>query len=67
MTDIKIRYLRNDQPIIKEICLNLYETCPIINCGFNMDCAGKRETRDNEFTCRLEELKKLYLYSKNKP
>lgn len=64
MADMGIHYLRNGQPIIKEICLNSYEVCHVINCEFDTDCAGKRETRDNKFMCHLEKLKKLYLYSK---
>lgn len=60
MARIKIYYTKKGRPVIERITLDLYEICPIENCGFQEECNGKRKTRDNEFTCFLEELSKLF-------
>ncbi|KKP98958.1 MAG: hypothetical protein US71_C0001G0125 [Parcubacteria group bacterium GW2011_GWD2_38_12] len=60
MARIKIYYTKESQPVIERILLDLYEICPIENCGFQEGCNGKRKTRDNEFECYLEELLMLF-------
>ncbi len=67
MAKISLCYKDNLYPTIKEIVLDPNEPCPIIMCGFDTDCAGKKINRDNEFTCLLEELKKIYSPKDTKP
>lgn len=45
---------------IEQITLEINEACPIENCDYSKDCAGKNSTRDNNFRCNLQELVLLY-------
>lgn len=60
MAKISLYYEDNLHPTIRKIVLDPNESCPIIECGFDEGCAGKKIARDNEFACLLEELKKMY-------
>lgn len=45
---------------VRQVFLEINEACPIDNCGYDQDCAGKKNNRDNIFTCNLRELILLY-------
>lgn len=67
MAKISLYYKDNLYPTINKILLDPNEPCPIEKCEFDTDCAGKRIARDNEFTCLLEELKKMYSQKDTRP
>jgi len=46
--------------VIVRIQLNPHEVCLEKDCGFAEGCAGKKKTRDSDFTCDLEKLKRLF-------
>lgn len=47
--------------VIRRIELGSLIVCPINECGYEKDCAGKKAARDNAFTCDLRDLILLFM------
>lgn len=59
----KISLVNNSGEVLT-VFLKTGKTCPIDNCGYEKECAGKNSRRDNDFVCSLRDL--ISLYKENK-